>query len=62
MDTVCVDNDGCGAQGVQFQLHYDTDPFCGFGKSSRSDLDDFMAFSFFFVLAGFAIVALDQLF
>ncbi|MCE9932404.1 hypothetical protein [Aeromonas salmonicida] len=26
-----------------------------FSKSSRSDLDDFMAFSFFFVLVGFAV-------
>lgn len=33
-----------------------------FSKSSRSDLDDFMAFSFFFVLVGFAIAALDQIF
>lgn len=26
-----------------------------FSKSSRSDLDDFMAFSFFIVLVGFAV-------
>jgi hypothetical protein len=32
-----------------------------FSKSSRSDLDDFMAFGFFFVLIGFAIAALEQL-
>ncbi|WP_223950254.1 hypothetical protein [Aeromonas hydrophila] len=33
-----------------------------FSKSSRSDLDDFMAYSFFFVLVGFAVVALAQIF
>jgi hypothetical protein len=29
-----------------------------FSKSNRSDLDDFMAFSFFFALIGFAVLAI----
>ncbi|MDL5383421.1 hypothetical protein ACTG2N_07555 [Aeromonas hydrophila] len=33
-----------------------------FSKSNRSDLDDFMAISFFIVLVGFAVVALAQIF
>lgn len=28
MDTVRVDNDGGGAQGVQFQLYAGPDPLC----------------------------------
>ncbi|MEA9441471.1 hypothetical protein VCX45_12355 [Aeromonas caviae] len=32
-----------------------------FSKSSRSDLDDFMAFSFFFVLVGFAVVFISSI-
>ncbi|MFA7819291.1 hypothetical protein [Aeromonas dhakensis] len=31
-----------------------------FSKSSRSDLDDFMAFGFFFALVGFAVFAIVQ--
>ncbi|MGE6120034.1 hypothetical protein [Aeromonas media] len=32
-----------------------------FSKSSRSDLDDFMALSFFFVLVGFAVVFISSI-
>ncbi|ONG08063.1 hypothetical protein BWQ95_13300 [Aeromonas hydrophila] len=32
-----------------------------FSKSSRSDLDDFMAFSFFFALVGFAVVFISSI-
>ncbi|ENC9557667.1 hypothetical protein ACSZMY_04940 [Aeromonas hydrophila] len=32
-----------------------------FSKSNRSDLDDFMAFSLFFALIGFAILAIIKL-
>ncbi|WP_324011243.1 hypothetical protein [Aeromonas hydrophila] len=32
-----------------------------FSKSNRSDLDDFMAFSFFFALIGFAVLAIIKL-
>lgn len=32
-----------------------------FSKSNRSDLDDFMAFSFFFALVGFAVLAIIKL-
>ncbi|HAT2246292.1 TPA: hypothetical protein I8455_000968 [Aeromonas hydrophila] len=32
-----------------------------FSKSSRSDLDDFMAFSFFIVLVGFAVVFISSI-
>lgn len=32
-----------------------------FSRSSRNDLDDFMAFSFFIVLVGFAIAVIVQL-
>ncbi|MDX7835582.1 hypothetical protein SJS85_09170 [Aeromonas caviae] len=32
-----------------------------FSKSSRSDLDDFMAFSFIFVLVGFAVVFISSI-
>ena len=32
-----------------------------FSKSSRSDLDDFLAFSFFFVLVGFAVVFISSI-
>lgn len=32
-----------------------------FSKSIRSDLDDFMAFSFFFVLVGFAVVFISSI-
>ncbi|HDX8451354.1 TPA: hypothetical protein RQN21_000869 [Aeromonas hydrophila] len=32
-----------------------------FSKSNRSDLDDFMAFSFFIVLVGFAVVFISSI-
>lgn len=32
-----------------------------FSKSSRSDLDDFMAFSFFIALVGFAVVFISSI-
>ncbi|MCF3096556.1 hypothetical protein EHZ86_04315 [Aeromonas australiensis] len=32
-----------------------------FSKSSREDLDTFMAFSFFFVLVGFAVVFISSI-
>ncbi|WP_270795731.1 hypothetical protein, partial [Aeromonas sp. QDB11] len=52
-------------QALSFSFTMALIPFAAgcwcFSKSSRSDLDDFMAFSFFFVLVGFAVMAIAQL-